>query len=127
MVIQSYGQLRVITGLGSYSHQVQTKQGILAGCPMATTLLRVLYYRMLARLAQQHASVTFGVLVDDWSIHWRTPKPHGRGLRKVVDALDDTLTSLTQLGIFSLQTSQAQSALTPGLSGGCAHYSPLLK
>ena len=100
MVLHSYGQPRVIKGLGSFSHQVKTKQGILAGCPMATTLLRVLYYRTLARLAQQHSSVTFGVLVDDWSIHWRTSKPHGRGLRKVVHALDDTLTSLTQLGSF---------------------------
>ena len=39
MVLQSYGQPRVIKGLESYSHQVQTKQGILAGCPLATTLI----------------------------------------------------------------------------------------
>ena len=81
MVLQSYGQPRVIKGLESYSHQVQTKQGIWAGCQLATTLLRVLYFRTLARLAQQHSSVSFGVLVDDWSIHWRTSNPHGRGLR----------------------------------------------
>ena len=59
MVLQSYGQPRVTKGLESYSHQVQTKQGILAGCPLTTTLLRVLYFRTLARLAQQHSSVSF--------------------------------------------------------------------
>ena len=41
MVVQSYGQPRVIKGLGSYSYQVQTKHGILAGCPLTTTLFRV--------------------------------------------------------------------------------------
>ena len=109
MVLRSYGQRRVIKGLGSYSHQVQTKQGIWAGCPLATTLLRVLYLRTLARLAQQHSSVSFGVLVDDWSIHWRTSNPYGRGLRKVVDALEDTLKSLTMLG--SLPSSSKSGAV----------------
>ena len=100
MVLQSYGQPRLIKGLESYSHQVQTKQGILFGCPLATTLLRVPYFRTLARLAQQHSSVSFGVLVDDWSVRWRTSIPHGRGLRLVVGALGDTLKSLTMLGSF---------------------------
>ena len=77
---------------------MQTK--IWAGCPLATTLLRVLYFRTLARLAQRHSLVSFGVLVDDWSIHWRTSNPYGRGLRKVVDALEDTPKSLTMLESF---------------------------
>ena len=109
MVLQSYGQPRVRTGLESYSHQVHTKQGILAGCSLATMLLRVLYFRTLALLAQQNSSVSFGVLVDDWSIHWRTSNPHGRGHRKVVDALEDTLMSLTMLG--SLPSSSKSGAV----------------
>ena len=68
--------------------------------PFGHHFAEVLHYRTLARLAQQHSSVSFGVLVDDWSIHWRTSNPHGRGFRKVVDALDDTFESLTQLGSF---------------------------
>ena len=88
---------------------MQTKQSILAGCPLATTLLRVLYFRTLARLAQQHSLVSFGALVDDWSIHWRTSNPHGRGLRRVVDALEDTLKSLTMLG--SLPSSSKSGAV----------------
>ena len=40
------------------------------------------------------------VLVDDWSIHWRASNPYGRGLSKVVDALEVTPKSLTMLGSF---------------------------
>ena len=85
------------------------KGAILTGCPLATTLLRVLYFRTLAWLAQQHFSVSSGVLFDDRSIHWRTSNLHGRGLRKVVDTLEHTLKSLTMLR--SLPSSSKSSSV----------------
>ena len=77
--------------------------------PIATTLLRVLYLRTLALLAQQHS---FGVLVDDWSIHWRTSNPHGRGLRKVVDALKDTLKSLVRFCLLQRKVCTETAAIS---------------
>ena len=80
MVLQSYGQPRVIKGLGSYSHQVQTKQGILAGHHFVES--SVLQDTSLAGPA------TFlGFL---WDPGRRASNPHGRGLRQVSDALEDT-------------------------------------
>ena len=58
--------------------------------PVGHLVIGVLYFRTLARLAQQHSSVSFGVLVDDWSINWRTSLMVAAS-RKVVDALEDTL------------------------------------
>ena len=99
MVLQSYGQPRVIKGLGSYSPGAE-EAGHFGWMPFGHHFVEgSVLQDASAACSAAFISVLWGPgrrLV----IHWHTSNPLGRGLRKVVDALDDTLKSPTQLGSF---------------------------
>ena len=55
---------------GAYSSPYVAMQGIIAGCSMATSLLRALLFRSIVRLAANYSMLRFKVLVDDVSLQW---------------------------------------------------------
>eukprot|EP00969_Alexandrium_andersonii_P233555 10311794-Alexandrium_andersonii.AAC.1 len=56
--------------MGNYSKPFYSMQGIIAGCSHATTLLRVVLFRLVSRVDSMYRSVLLRVLVDDTSIQW---------------------------------------------------------
>ena len=76
MAIKLYCLPRVIRLCGSHSVPYVSRQGIVAGCSLATSMLRALLFRSLVRIAQEYPRVTLKVVVDDVSLQWRALRRH---------------------------------------------------
>ena len=68
LAISLYAGPRRLVANGAVSRQMCTKQGILAGCTFATTLLRVLLISSCDATALHWPSIRLGVFVDDASL-----------------------------------------------------------
>ena len=59
MAIKLYMLPRVLKLFGAFSLPYKSKQGIIAGCSMATSLLRALMFRSLRRISAQFSIISF--------------------------------------------------------------------
>ena len=62
-----YSGFRVVSFKGTVSEAFETNGGILAGCSCATTLARVMVYRLLLRIQNEYAGLFLANVIDDVS------------------------------------------------------------
>ncbi len=74
MVLATYSTTRRLTKEGAVSQATHTLRGIIAGCGMATTCLRVVLVRALDSHARQWRELPLRVFTDDTTMskrfHW---------------------------------------------------------
>ena len=70
MCLRLYQVPRVLRMFGAHSSTYVARQGTVAGCSHATSMLRALLFLSLLKLAGQFHMVTFKVVVDDVSIQF---------------------------------------------------------
>ena len=78
LAINMYAGARRIVVDKAYSKAVGTTKGIVAGCPMATTIVKVCMRRLMRKLDEAFPSITRRIFLDDLSLQWK-----GRRLEKV--------------------------------------------
>ena len=76
MAIAMYAGRRRVIFNKVYSRAVKTNKGIVAGCSIATTLIKVCLFRILRRVWTLYPSITPRIYLDDISLQWK-----GRSLR----------------------------------------------
>ena len=74
MAILCYQLPRALLVMGSFSALVEAFQGILAGCSLAPTLLRVILLRASRSTQLCYPRVKLRVLLDDAALSWTTSK-----------------------------------------------------
>ena len=90
-----YGGFRTVRFGASYSEPFKTKGTIIAGCSLATTLARVLCFRLLQSIGNSFPSVHLNNVVDDFSCHCVATVNHiGREMSGAVLRLADGLDEL---------------------------------
>eukprot|EP00974_Lingulodinium_polyedra_P085280 8256292-Lingulodinium_polyedra.AAC.1 len=70
MALLAYAQPRAIQGFGSLSCLHSPRQGMIAGCSHAVSLLKALLWRSLLRLEKVSKGVGLRLVVDDTSMQW---------------------------------------------------------
>ena len=97
MAIKLYRIPRVLKLLGALSLPYFSKQGIIAGCSLATSLLRALLYRSLVRISAQYDVISFTLVVDDLSLQWAGPKQRFHLAAKLIQAVAAVFDALIKL------------------------------
>ena len=77
LAIDMYTGRRRIVQDKVYSKAVRPKRGVIAGCSIATTIIKVCFARQMKKVAEKFPRIVRRIYLDDISLQWK-----GRWLQK---------------------------------------------